>query len=156
MFDGDKDKLPPRPNLQGNGKPNRIALLFFVLMAGIFIAFIFKPGAETTKQEIPYSVFTKALELNEITDVTIFDNNVIEGIRRNGGTRQLFKTLIPYQDPLLLSMLREKGVSVSGAAEGLSPLRLLLNILPWIIGFGFIWFMFRNMQGAGNKAFQFG
>jgi cell division protease FtsH len=53
-------------------------------------------------------------------------------------------------------MLREKGVSVSGASTGISPLRLFLDILPWIIGFGFIWFMFRNMQGTGNKAFQFG
>jgi cell division protease FtsH len=53
-------------------------------------------------------------------------------------------------------MLRERGVSVSGAVGGLSPLKLFMDLLPWIIGFGFIWFLFRNMQGPGNKAFQFG
>jgi len=156
MFDDQKDKIPPRPNLKGNGQPNRFALVFFLLMAGLFIAYFFRSNEAPAKQEIPYSVFTKALELNEITDVTIHDNNVIEGIRRNEGNRQLFRTLIPYQDPGLLPMLREKGVSVSGATGGISPLRLFLDILPWIIGFGFIWFMFRNMQGTGNKAFQFG
>jgi len=156
MFDDQKDKIPPRPNLKGNGQPNRFALIFFLLMAGLFIAYFFRSSEAPAKQEIPYSVFTKALELNEITDVTIHDNNIIEGIRRNEGNRQLFRTLIPYQDPDLLPMLREKGVSVSGAAGGISPLRLFLDILPWIIGFGFIWFMFRNMQGTGNKAFQFG
>jgi cell division protease FtsH len=156
MLDDQKDKIPPRPNLKGNGQPNRFALIFFLLMAGLFIAYFFRSSETPAKQEIPYSVFTKALELNEITDVTIHDNNIIEGIRRNEGNRQLFRTQIPYQDPDLLPMLREKGVSVSGASGGISPLRLLLDILPWIIGFGFIWFMFRNMQGTGNKAFQFG
>jgi len=156
MLDDQKDKIPPRPNLKGNGQPNRFALIFFLLMAGLFVAYFFRSTETPTKQEIPYSVFTKALELNEITDVTIHDNNIIEGIRRNEGNRQLFRTQIPYQDPDLLPMLREKGVSVSGASGGISPLRLLLDILPWIIGFGFIWFMFRNMQGTGNKAFQFG
>jgi len=156
MLDDQKDKIPPRPNLKGNGQPNRFALIFFLLMAGLFIAYFFRSNEAPAKQEIPYSVFTKALELNEITDVTIHDNNIIEGIRRNEGNRQLFRTQIPYQDPDLIPMLREKGVSVSGASSGISPLRLLLDILPWIIGFGFIWFMFRNMQGTGNKAFQFG
>jgi len=156
MFDDQKDKIPPRPNLTGSGRPNRIALIFFLIMVGLFIAYFFRSSDAPAKQEIPYSVFTKALELNEITDVTIRDNHTIEGIRRNGANRQLFKTVIPYQDPGLLPLLREKGVSVSGTTEGLSPLKLFLDILPWLIGFAFIWFMFRNMQGSGNKAFQFG
>ncbi|MCK4514131.1 MAG: ATP-dependent zinc metalloprotease FtsH, partial [Spirochaetaceae bacterium] len=29
-------------------------------------------------------------------------------------------------------------------------------IFPWIIGFIFIWYMFRQMQGTGNRAFSFG
>jgi len=156
MLDDQKDKIPPRPNLTGNGRPNRFALIFFLIMVGLFIAYFFRSNEGPAKQEIPYSVFTKALDLNEITDVTIYENNTIEGIRRNGGNKQLFKTLIPYQDPQLLPTLKEKGVSVSGGIAGISPLRIVLDILPWIIGFGFIWFMFRNMQGAGNKALKFG
>ena len=156
MFDDKNDKSPPRPNLSGGGRPNRLALVFFLLMAGLFIAYFFRSNEAPAKQEIPYSVFTKALELNEITDVTIHENSIIEGIRRNGGTRQVFRTLIPYNDPGLLPLLREKEVSVSGAAETIRPMRLLMDILPWIIGFGLIMFMFRNMQGSGNKAFQFG
>ena len=156
MFEDQKDKNPPRPNLSGSGRPNRFALIFFLIVVGLSLAYFFRTNEGPAKQEIPYSVFTQALDLNEITDVTIYENNIIEGIRRNGGNKQLFKTLIPYQDPGLLPLLREKGVSVSGAAGGVSPMRVALDILPWIIGFGFIWFMFRNMQGTGNKAFQFG
>ncbi|MCL2318551.1 MAG: ATP-dependent metallopeptidase FtsH/Yme1/Tma family protein, partial [Treponema sp.] len=156
MFDDKKDKIPPRPNLTGNGRPNHFALIFFLLMVGLFIFYFYKNNDGPAKQEIPYSAFTKALELNEISEVTIYENNSIEGLRHNGGTKQYFKTQIPYQDPGLLPMLREKGVNVSGAAGGISPMKIFFDILPWIIGFGLIWFMFRNMQGSGNKAFQFG
>jgi len=59
-------------------------------------------------------------------------------------------------DPNLLPALREKQVDVTGAVSKIRPMRILLEILPWLIGFGFIFFMFRYMQGGGNKAFQFG
>jgi len=156
MPNDQKDNIPPRQSTPGSGQTNRFALVFFLLMVVLFIVYFFRSSEAPARQEIPYSVFTKALEQNEISDVTIHDNNIIEGIRLNGGPTPLFRTIIPYQDPGLLPMLREKGVNVSGAAARISPMRLFLDILPWIIGFGFIWFMFRNMQGSGNKAFQFG
>jgi cell division protease FtsH len=33
---------------------------------------------------------------------------------------------------------------------------VVLEFMPWFIGFFFIWFMFRQIQGGGNKAFSFG
>ncbi|MDR3166323.1 MAG: ATP-dependent zinc metalloprotease FtsH [Treponema sp.] len=156
MFNDQNDKIPPRPNLQ-NGKPNRFALIFFLVMTGLFIAYFFR-GETVSIQEIPYSAFTNYLDRNEVTAVKILDNSTIEGMLRGGGAGEPvhFKTLIPYQDPSLLPTLREKGINVSGAVSGISPWRVVLEFLPWVIGFGFIWFMFRNMQGSGNKAFQFG
>jgi cell division protease FtsH len=146
---------PPRPNLR-TSKPNPFALIFFLLMAGLFVAYFFK-GDTRPIQEIPYSTFTNHLERDDITAVKILDNTTIEGtLQGSSGDPVHFKTLIPYEDPGLLPALREKGINVSGAVSGLSPLRVLFEFLPWIIGFGFIWFMFRNMQGTGNKAFQFG
>ncbi|MDR0719329.1 MAG: ATP-dependent zinc metalloprotease FtsH [Treponema sp.] len=154
MFDDQNDKIPPRG--VGPARPNRFALVFLLIMAVLFGTYFFRNNTGTTKQEIPYSEFSKALESGEISEVTIHDNNVIEGIRGTNSGRQYFKTLIPYQDPGLLPLLRQKGIGVSGAVSRVSPLGIFLEILPWIIGFAFIWFMFRNMQGAGNKAFQFG
>jgi cell division protease FtsH len=149
------NKLPPRPSLN-NSKPSRFALIFFLVMAGLFVAYFFR-GEAPSIQEIPYSAFTNYLDRNEVTAVKILDGNSIEGtLRGMSGDLVRFKTLIPYQDPALLPSLREKGINVSGGVTGLSPWRLILEFLPWIIGFAFIWFMFRNMQGAGNKAFQFG
>jgi cell division protease FtsH len=151
MLNDQNNNIPPRPSLQ-SGRPNRFALIFFLIMVGLFMAYFFKPKAPAIR-EIPYSAFTTYLEMNEVTAVTIHDNSIIEGTLRD---KSYFKTLIPYQDPGLLPELRAKNINVSGAVAGISPWRIFLEFLPWLIGFGFIWIMFRNMQGAGNKAFQFG
>ena len=157
MFnDQQKDKIPPRPNLPGGGQQNRIALIFFLLMAVLFFFYFLRANEGPARQEISYSALIQALELNEVTNVTIIDNNIIEGIRSSGGTQQLFRTIIPYHDPTLLPLLRERGVSVSGAVGRVTPMGVLMNMLPWIIGFAFIFFIFRSMQGPGSKAFQFG
>ncbi|MDR3122985.1 MAG: ATP-dependent zinc metalloprotease FtsH, partial [Treponema sp.] len=147
---------PPRPPIPG-GRPNRFALFFFLIIMGIFIAYFFRTEGAPATQEISYSVFTNYLERNEVNAVKILDSNIIEGtIRDAKGDLRHFKTIIPYQDPSLLPALRERGINVSGGAGRISPLRIFLEFLPWVIGFGFIWFMMRNMQGTGNKAFQFG
>ncbi|MDR2404715.1 MAG: ATP-dependent zinc metalloprotease FtsH [Spirochaetaceae bacterium] len=155
MFNLHSNKRPPQSPIP-NGRPNRFALVFFLIMVGLFIAFFFRNEVPAV-QEIPYSTFTNYLDRNEVTAVKILDGNTIEGTLKGlSGDIVHFKTLIPYQDPALLPSLREKGINISGAVSKLSPWRLVLEFLPWIIGFGFLWFMFRNMQGAGNKAFQFG
>jgi cell division protease FtsH len=156
MFNDQNNKTPPpRPALPG-GRPNRVALIFFLVVAGLFIAYFFRTDAPAV-QEIPYSAFTNYLDRSEITAVKILDNNTIEGTLKGvSGELVRFKTLIPYADPSLLPSLREKGINVSGAVTGLSPWRVIMEFFPWIIGFGFIWLMYRNMQGSGNKAFQFG
>ncbi|GHV27370.1 ATP-dependent zinc metalloprotease FtsH [Spirochaetia bacterium] len=156
MFD-DKNNMtpPPRPPIQ-TGRPNRFALFFFLIVLGVFFAYFFKPNTPAM-QEISYSTFTNYLARNEVSSVKILDNNIIEGnLKGVSGASMQFRTLIPYQDPSLLPTLRDKGINVSGGISKVGPIRILLELLPWIIGFGFIWFMMRNMQGPGNKAFQFG
>jgi cell division protease FtsH len=155
MSNEQNNKAPLRPPVP-NGRSNRVALVFFLVMAGFFVAYFFRDTAPPV-QEIPYSTFTSYVEKKEITAVKILDGNIIEGtLRGMTGDLTHFKTLIPYQDPTLLPNLREQGINVSGAVSGISPLQVMIQFLPWIITFVFMYFMFRNMQGSGNKAFQFG
>jgi len=157
MLNNDQNnKFPPRPNMAGTGRPNRFALIFFLVMIGFFAMHFFRGDDGPARQEIPYSVFIRALELGEITDVTIHDNSTIEGIRRNNAAQQHFRTLIPYHDPYLLPMLRQHDVNISGVITGPTLATVFLQMLPWIIGFALIIFLFRHMQNSGNKAFQFG
>ncbi|MDR2433298.1 MAG: ATP-dependent zinc metalloprotease FtsH [Treponema sp.] len=159
MFNNQNDKPPergPRPSLQGK-RPNGFALVFFLVAAGLFAAYFFR-GESTPVREIRYSDFTRFLEQNQIESVTIHDNNTLDIFLRSSSGQESarLKTRIPYNDPNLLTSLLERDVNISGAAATPSPWRVVLELLPWFIGFGFIWFMFRNMQGGGNKTFQFG
>jgi cell division protease FtsH len=81
------------------------------------------------------------------------DQFEIRGTTKDGET---FKTIIPYEDEGLLTKLNEKGVVITGGTKSNSLLIILFNFAPWIIMILFAWFMFRQIQGSGNRAFSFG
>ena len=70
-----KDNLPER----GPNQPRRpnIALIFFLVIAGIFLAYLFR-GDNTTVRSITYSEFSRFMEQDQVESVTIFSNNTIE------------------------------------------------------------------------------
>ena len=155
MDQGDKPNRPQKPLLPG-GRPNHFTLFFLLVMAAIFATYYLR-SEPSNIQEMAYSDFIQHVDRGEITDVRIFDNNTIEGTRRSQvGEQARFKTVIPYSDPSLVPSLLARGIKVTGAAAGLSPLRIIMDIVPWVLIIGFIWFMMRNVQGAGSKSFQFG
>ena len=86
----------------------------------------------------------------------IIGNSIVEGSLRRNGILETFKTRIPYIDQELIQRLNENGITFSGKENPVSPLVILVNLFPWVIGIFFIWFMLRQLQGNGNKAFSFG
>ncbi|MDR1836096.1 MAG: ATP-dependent zinc metalloprotease FtsH [Treponema sp.] len=155
MFNNSNDKLPEKKPMQ-TGRPGGVALVFFLVMAGFFVINLFR-GDTVSVREVPYSDFTRFLEQNQIESVTINDNSTMDIFLKgtSTGSAQL-KTRIPYSDPDLLSRLQNKNVNVSGTTARINVWRLLIEFLPWIIGFGILMFMLRNMQGMGSRTFQFG
>ena len=147
---------PKDPKNKFNFGNNRFALFFLITLVLLFILlFVFNNNQPAT--EIPYSVFLGYLEEGEIESVEIIGNKEINGtFRGRGGELDAFHTTIPYFDDQLIPKLLENGVQITGAEEKVGPFRVILEFLPWIIGFLFIWFMFRQVQGGGNKAFTFG
>ncbi len=146
------DPSPPRFSL----KNNRFALLFLFIVLGMFLVLLFS-DTRSSGQEIPYSQFLGHLAAGEIESVKILDQSQVEGtLRGRSGDERIFVTTIPYFDAELMVQLREQGVRFSGGARPISPMRVILEFLPWVIIFFFIWFMFRQVQGGGNKAFAFG
>jgi cell division protease FtsH len=149
----DKGNEPRIPRFNFN---NRIALISLLLLVSFFVLFFVYQDRALNK-EIPYSDFLKRVANKEITKVTIIDNTEIVGTFTTAvGDGGSFKTNIPYIDDRLLQTLKDSGIEVSGGSRGVSPLALILNLLPWIIGGFFIWFLFRQVQGNGNRAFSFG
>jgi cell division protease FtsH len=122
-----------------------------------FFVFFFVYNDRSGTSELTYSAFQNYLADGSIDSVKIVDQYEIQGtFKAKSGDLSFFKTTIPYPDPDLLKTLKDKGVKVSGGAKTVSPLTVIIQFLPWVIGFFFIWFMFRQVQGNGNKAFSFG
>ena len=157
MSNGDKDN--PQKKGPDSGFPkfnfnNRVALITLLILIVFFIFFfVYNQGSLT--QEIAYSVFLNYLNQDMVEAVKIIDGYEIQG-QLKGRPGEYFKTTIPYSDPELLKKLQEKTVQITGGPRNVSPLRVFIDFLPWVLGFFFIWFMFRQVQGSGNRAFSFG
>jgi len=149
----DKGNEPRMPRFNFN---NKIALISLLILVS-FLIYFFIYNDRTLSQELSYSAFQNYVTEGMIDTVKIMDQYEIQGtFKGKSGELTYFKTTIPYPDSDLMKTLRDKGVKVSGGVKTVSPLRIFVEFLPWIIGFFFIWFMFRQVQGNGNKAFSFG
>jgi cell division protease FtsH len=150
------DRRPPDSGIPQFNLNNRLALISLLILIGFFV-FFFIYNDRGVSQEIPYSVFLNYLDQGMIDSVKIVDQQEIQGmLKGRSGEVALFKTAIPYPDPNLIDRLTEKSVKITGGARNVSPLRVFVDFLPWMVGFFFIWFMFRQIQGSGNRAFNFG
>lgn len=152
----DSGKKKPEPGFPGFNFNNRMALISLVVLIGFFI-FFFIYSDQGGGREIPYSVFLGYLDQGMIGTAEIIDQKEIRGtLKGQTGETAFFKTLIPYPDPNLIERLTAKGVRLTGGVKEITPLRIFIEFLPWVLGFVFIWFMFRQVQGGGNRAFSFG
>ncbi|MDR1179110.1 MAG: ATP-dependent zinc metalloprotease FtsH [Spirochaetales bacterium] len=147
---------PKNPDPRFNFGNNRFALIFLVVLMTMFIVFFFFSD-KSVENEIAYSEFLQYVDNGDVREVKIVDQYEIQGrISSRNGDLSAFKTNIPYYDGELIPKLRQKNVLVSGGIKAVSPMRIIIDFIPWFIGFFFIWFMFRQLQGGGNKAFSFG
>jgi cell division protease FtsH len=144
--------IPPLPKME---KP-RFGLLVSLIIAAV-IGFLYLNQNSTQVKQVAYTDFMDSVITDKLTQVVIYDNHTIEWSRPgNNGAVDYYKTIIPYQDPALLPTLTGKGVRVLGGTSRLTIGRILIELTPWLLGFLFIWFMLRNMQGGGGRVFQFG
>jgi len=139
----------------------------FFLLIGLIVMAIFKLSETgTEKVNLDYSVFLDKAKNNEIAKVRIDNGKKIVGKYKTSDNKNVkfngdgydFTTQIPYDDPALIKTLIDSKVVIEGSDEDDKMLlKGILNFLPWLLFFAFIWFMmFRQIQGAGNKALAFG
>jgi cell division protease FtsH len=152
----DRKGQEPGPGFTRFNFNNRIALIALLILIAFFV-FFFVQSERAGSQQLAYSVFLNYLDQGLVESVKITDNYEITGSLRNqNGELTSFRTSIPYPDTELVPKLVQKGVRISGGPRGRPPLQILFDILPWVVGLFFIWFMFRQVQGSGNRAFSFG
>jgi cell division protease FtsH len=151
---GSRFPFPP----QLPGVPGRIRPGFFFVLIGVALIsyFVFKPGGQPVRP-VSYTEFTQYVDRGELSAVKIYSDGEMDGSRRIQNGTETIRTIIPYSDPTLMPALRGKGIVVSGGKREVSFFGLIFEFLPWILTFGFLFFMMRGMQGnPGRQAFQFG
>lgn len=135
------------------------------LLLGIWIALVYllfaQPPAGSERREIAYSEFTSLVRQGDVAQITLRGDHA-EGelsaprpLGADGKTGTLFRTRIPpFGGESLMGLLDNRGVRVEVADDpretGLYT--LLAAILPWLILFGFFWWLMRrSSQMLGGR-----
>ncbi len=136
-------------------------VIFFLVISFLMPLFWNMFNGSAAAGRINYSTFRSQLEQNNVTSITV-KGNEISGVLSNGipdiqGSRD-FVTYIPsFGDDRLMPLLEERGVAVRTEPESeVSPLGLILNLLPFLI---FIWLgytIYKNMRTQGQNVFSIG
>jgi cell division protease FtsH len=150
----------------------RSLLIVGIMLAIWYLVPIFlSPGTQTNGQpvvEIPYSTFYQQVEAGNVKNA-IIEGQEVTGefkqavtVKDTKGTPQTVShyrsTQLPNGDPNLVTLLNEHQVEYQAKPVGSTNLLLgiLSNILPWVLLFGFVYFMARRATQGQQGIFGFG
>ena len=138
-------------------------LAFWVLIILIPVTFVTLTSQKNADAPaLTYSQYDRELLKGNLKKVVVVDGRELQAetkqpITVNGSEVTRFTTtLVGEVTDRDKDALRNAGVELSAKAARTSIASVLLNILPYVLLFGFWLFLFRQMQAGGAKAFSFG
>jgi cell division protease FtsH len=157
------DRTPPPKRDFSWGKISKTLSLWIIVIL-IPIVFMQVNGARDQTTEIDYSTYSQQLDQDNIQRISIQEGKVITGDFKHkvpnvaaGKDVLHFSVRLPVaNDPKEVERLRAKGVEISATDAKVSILGQLLVYLPFLFVVGLFFFIFRQMQAGGAKAFSFG
>ncbi|HEY0809336.1 MAG TPA: AAA family ATPase, partial [Longimicrobiales bacterium] len=163
MSDRDSNRSPKAPGRWGRTSRS---LSFWLLMFLIpLMIYQLTTSREKELSKLEYWQYRSQLQQNNIDSVSIVLGERLEGKLRQpiAGAKadqkiSDFWVEIPKgtTDRISEELEAKPDVKVSAENTRQNWWALVLGALPWIIIVGFWFFMFRQMQAGGSKAFQFG
>jgi len=157
-----KDKQPEKPNRKGPPPMPFRGLAVSFLMMAVFLTVLHLFSDSEGSNEVEYTDFISMAKAGRVSKVDIAHdgagNHYITGeskdINEAGTTR--FRTEIILTENLM-QLLDENGVQVKVKRPKTMLFTFLANILPFLLIFGIIYFIFiRQMKNAGRGAMSFG
>jgi cell division protease FtsH len=155
----------PAKGPQNDGGPTefwRSASFWVLLLLLPLVIYSLMQGSAGAQGEFTYSEFREQLRADNIASVTIREGRELEGVLespvpRDGNEVRQFQTRLPFESSLeLVREMEEAGVEIRGEGAGNEWLLWVGRALPWILIFAIWIFLWRQMQGGSNRAFQFG
>jgi cell division protease FtsH len=151
----ERPKAPP-PTGTGWGNISK-TLAAWALGAVLVIALVQVMSDRTGPQP-----FSRQLDGGNIKAVEVVDGKSLRGEFRTPVEQQEkmvseFTTLLPVANSYeIVQQIEAAGVEIDASEEGGGLAGTLIFLLPWIVIIGLWWFLFRQMQAGGNRAFSFG
>jgi cell division protease FtsH len=137
-------------------------VLFLILLLSFQHYYYGKPRQE----QISYSQFTAEIEAGNIKKLTFIEKEVQGELLQERSlqvgtvTKRVrhFRTFMPFEEPELLGRIAERNPEAVVEAKRAQAnwLGILASGLPFLLLIVFWLFLMRQMQGGGNRAFNFG
>src|SRR3954462_14443939 len=156
------NRLPPPPREFNWARMLRTLSFWALLIVGTIALVQLASSRRREEAEITYTQFMEELNAGNVASVEIAERQKIRGafqrpvvVKRQ--TVERFNVLLPFEaDNSFVAQLSAKGVDVRAREAGQSFGVVLLTFLPYLLIFGLVIFMLRQMQQGGNRAFAFG
>src|SRR5919108_5097654 len=156
------NRLPPPPREFNWARMLRTLSFWALLIVGTMALVQLASSRRREEAEITYSQFMEELNAGNVSSVEIAERQKVRGafqrpvvVKRQ--TVERFNVLLPFEaDDKWVEALSTKGVDVRAREAGQSFGVVLLTFLPYLLIFGLVIFMLRQMQQGGNRAFAFG
>ncbi|MES2125527.1 MAG: ATP-dependent zinc metalloprotease FtsH [Gemmatimonadota bacterium] len=138
------------------------SLALWALVAIIFIALFQYMQKQRSPTEFTYTEISRQLDGGNVSAVEIIDGKMMKGEFRTPVLQQarqvkVFTVLLPVANSeAFMQRLEQAGVNITAKEAKGGLLLALVQFLPWIVIIGIWWFLFRQMQAGGNRAFSFG
>jgi len=149
----------PRTNW-GNFSKNLALWLVVGLLALALFQMMSRQRSPT--QEFSYTEFSKQLDQGNVARVEVFDGKRLEGDFRNpvtqeGRSAKSFQVLLPVANSeVFLKRLEEASVPILAKEPKGGITAIIIAALPWIVILGLWFFLLRQLQAGGSRAFAFG
>jgi len=115
----------------------------------IFLSFMVVPKFLAEETSVSYSEFKNLLQNGSVSKVEIQGTHLTYTLKDN---KQYKTTLLPVDDRELVTQMEKNGVEFKAIDDepGLFT-AILVNLLPWVLVFGFFYWSSRRLTGAGGK-----
>ena len=156
------DRLPNRPTRGTLGSLSKNLALW--LLVGLLALALFQMMSRqrVPTEEISYTEFSRQLTNGNVTRVEIFDGKRVEGqfrepVSQEGRQVTGFTLLLPVADSEeIIARLDSANVQITAKEPKGGITAILIAALPWIVILGLWFFLLRQLQAGGNRAFAFG
>ena len=153
---------PNRDDDNRISRASRNVALWFVLVLMAVLAVRFMQGDDPSRVQFTYNEFMSQLRNGNVHEVTFVLPSDLRGELRAPVPRDAQEfiyfelTLPPGTAEGLNAELDAQQVIVGAEKPQTGWGTILLTALPWLLFIAFWFWIFRTMQGGGNRAFQFG